>query len=160
VRMVGSSCDQPWLVLDTIHDPHDELYGLHYGDPRRPHVIIPGRNGHCRYEFLMLPGEYAPGDQVPFAFVQELVRPYRALAPSGVVRQTVSRFHALVASHWQEGRVFLLGDAAHMMPPFAGQGMNSGARDADNLAWKIAEVVQGRAGPELLATYEVERRPH
>ena len=160
VRMAGRSGDQPWLVLDTINDPHDELYGMHYGDPRRPHVIVPGRHGHCRYEFLMLPGEYEPGEEAPFDFMQELVRPYRPLARGDVVRSTVYKFHALVASRWQVGRVFLLGDAAHMMPPFAGQGMNSGARDADNLAWKLVEVAQGRAGPELLTTYEAERRPH
>jgi 3-(3-hydroxy-phenyl)propionate hydroxylase len=97
---------------------------------------------------------------VPFEFMQRLVRPYRTLAPGDVERYTVYTFHALVANRWRAGRVFLLGDAAHMMPPFAGQGMNSGARDADNLAWKLVEVLHGRAGPALLATYEAERRPH
>jgi 3-(3-hydroxy-phenyl)propionate hydroxylase len=108
----------------------------------------------------MHPSEYGAGDTVPFEFMQRLVRPYRSLAPGDVERYTVYTFHALVADHWQQGRVFLLGDAAHMMPPFAGQGMNSGARDADNLSWKIVEVMQGRAGPALLSTYEAERRPH
>ncbi|HLH22649.1 MAG TPA: bifunctional 3-(3-hydroxy-phenyl)propionate/3-hydroxycinnamic acid hydroxylase [Chloroflexota bacterium] len=160
VEMIGSSHKEPWLVMDTIHDPHDQRYGMHFADPRRPHVIIPGRDGHCRYEFLMHPGEYGAGDVVPFAFMQRLVAPYRALAPGDVIRYTVYTFHALVAQRWQVGRVFLLGDAAHMMPPFAGQGMNSGARDADNLAWKIVEVMRGGVGPELLSTYEAERRPH
>jgi 3-(3-hydroxy-phenyl)propionate hydroxylase len=160
VGMTGGSHAEPWLVMDTIHDPHDQRYGMHFADPRRPHVIISGRDGHCRYEFLMHPGEYGAGDQVPFAFMQRLVAPYRTLAPGDVVRYTVYTFHALVADRWRVGRVFLLGDAAHMMPPFAGQGMNSGARDADNLTWKLVEVMQGRAGPRLLRTYEVERRPH
>jgi 3-(3-hydroxy-phenyl)propionate hydroxylase len=65
-----------------------------------------------------------------------------------------------MADRWSDGRIFLVGDAAHLSPPFAGQGMNSGIRDAHNLAWKLAAVVQGRLGPRLLETYEQERRKH
>jgi 3-(3-hydroxy-phenyl)propionate hydroxylase len=72
----------------------------------------------------------------------------------------VYRFHARVAPVWRRGRVLLAGDAAHLTPPFAGQGMNSGIRDAHNLAWKLAAVVGGRADEDLLASYEVERRAH
>ena len=79
---------------------------------------------------------------------------------SPVVRKVVYTFHARVAERWSEGRIFLAGDAAHLSPPFAGQGMNSGIRDAHNLAWKFAAVLQGRLGPKLLQTYEPERRPH
>ncbi len=77
-----------------------------------------------------------------------------------VVRQVIYTFHARVADRWSKGRVFLAGDAAHLTPPFAGQGMNSGLRDANNLAWKLAAVVRGELGPHLLDTYEVERRDH
>ena len=65
-----------------------------------------------------------------------------------------------MASRFRDGRVFLLGDAAHLTPPFIGQGLAGGLRDADNLAWKLAYVLTGRAGPDLLASYETERRPH
>ena len=75
-------------------------------------------------------------------------------------RSRVYTFHARMADRWREGRIFLVGDAAHLSPPFAGQGMNSGIRDAHNLAWKLAAVIQGRLGPRLLETYEQERRKH
>ncbi|WP_374944157.1 FAD-dependent monooxygenase [Sphingomonas sp.] len=85
----------------------------------------------------------------------------RGVAPgSRIVRQTVYTFHARLASRWSLGRVFLAGDAAHLTPPFAGQGMNSGIRDAHNLAWKLAAVVRGWLAPSLLNTYELERRGH
>src|SRR3546814_5428973 len=60
-------------------------------------------------------------------------------------RAATYRFHALVADRWRQGDVFLLGDAAHQTPPFMGQGLNQGLRDAGNLCWKIAEVFHGRA---------------
>ncbi len=75
-------------------------------------------------------------------------------------RKVVYTFHARMADRWRAGRVFLAGDAAHLTPPFAGQGMNSGVRDAHNLAWKLAAVVSGHLGDKLLDTYEAERRDH
>jgi 2-polyprenyl-6-methoxyphenol hydroxylase-like FAD-dependent oxidoreductase len=68
------------------------------------------------------------------------------------------RVHHRVAGHFQQGRVFLLGDAGHIHSPVGGQGMNTGIGDAVNLAWKLADVVQGRARPALLDSYEPERR--
>lgn len=160
IRMVGSSFQQPWIVLDTVNDSRQERYGLHVGDPRRPTVIIPGLNGHCRYELLLRPGEGQAGDQVPFDLVRQLLAPYRRVTEQDVKRRTVYTFHALVADRWRAGRVLLLGDAAHMMPPFAGQGMNAGVRDAANLVWKLVAVLRGQAGDGLLDSYEMERRPH
>jgi 3-(3-hydroxy-phenyl)propionate hydroxylase len=77
-----------------------------------------------------------------------------------VVRARVYIHHSRVAATFQVGRVLLAGDAAHLQPPFFGQGMNSGLRDATNLAWKLAAVTRGVAGEQLVATYDVERRPH
>ncbi|GAA3873851.1 bifunctional 3-(3-hydroxy-phenyl)propionate/3-hydroxycinnamic acid hydroxylase [Streptomyces lacrimifluminis] len=161
VPMRGSSCpDDVWLVVDTLGDPHDERYGMHVGDPDRPLVIVPGREGRCRYEFRLRPGECAPGGAVPFGLVRDLLRPHRDITPEQVERSVAYTFHALLAERLREGRCFLLGDAAHMMPPFAGQGLNSGVRDAANLCWKVAEVLAGRAADPLLDTYDTERRPH
>ena len=77
-----------------------------------------------------------------------------------IVRQTVFKFRGIVARRWHRDRVFLLGDAAHQAPPFLGQGMCAGMRDAANLTWKLALVLQGYADERLLDSYEAERRPH
>ena len=159
IDLSGTSHQQVWLVADTIGDEHDERYGMHHGRPGRPTVIVPGRGGRCRYEFLLRPdeGQKGPAD---FATISRLLAPYRDIAPEQVERCTNYTFNAVVADQWRDGRCLLLGDAAHMMPPFAGQGLNSGVRDAANVAWKISEVWHGRASARLLVTYEQERRPH
>jgi 3-(3-hydroxy-phenyl)propionate hydroxylase len=159
IRMLGSSMAEPWVVLDTRNDPHTLRYVMHHGDPRRPHVIVPGRDGRCRYEFLLLPGE-TPEAMLRLDSLQRLVAPYRRLEAADIVRAKVYTFHALVAERWRAGRVLIAGDAAHMMPPFAGQGLNSGLRDAHNLGWKLALLLRGLAGPRLLDTYQQERRAH
>ncbi|MFE9647668.1 FAD-dependent monooxygenase [Streptomyces sp. NPDC006365] len=161
VPMRGRSFpDEVWLVLDTLDDPHRERYGMHIGDPSRPTVIVPGRDGRCRYEFLLRPGESAAGQEPPFDIVRRLLQPFREITPRQMERAVAYSFHALLAERLRVGRCFLLGDAAHMMPPFAGQGLNSGIRDAANLCWKLTEVLNERADDALLDTYDVERRPH
>jgi 3-(3-hydroxy-phenyl)propionate hydroxylase len=157
--MTGSAFEERWLVVDTVNDHHDERYAMHYGDPVRPRVVVVGRNGRCRYEFLIYDDENPTDAELP-DFAIPLVSSYRSLAVEDVVRSAIYKFYALVADRFCQGRVFILGDAAHMMPPFAGQGLNSGLRDAANLSWKIAAQVQGRAGPALLESYTLERQPH
>jgi 3-(3-hydroxy-phenyl)propionate hydroxylase len=158
--MSGRSYPDVWLVVDTLGDKHTERYGMHHGDPARPHVIVPGLDGRCRYEFLLFDGEGQAGDKPDFVLIQRLLTPYRQITPEQVERAVNYRFNAVVADRWRQGRCFLLGDAAHMMPPFAGQGLNSGIRDAANLAWKIAEVIEGLAPDAVLDSYEAERKPH
>ena len=160
IKMTGRSFDDPWLVVDTRNDPHRQRYGMHHGDPSRPCVVIPGSAGRCRYEFKLAAGEWPAGAAGPEGLALRLIGAHRAITADDIERCTVYRFHGLVATRWQQGRVFLLGDAAHMMPPFAGQGLNSGVRDGDNLCWKLVAVLAGRAAPSLLETYESERRPH
>ncbi|QNE21353.1 monooxygenase [Kribbella qitaiheensis] len=160
ITMSGRSHDDVWLVIDALGDAHKERYGMHHGDPRRPYVIVPGLHGRCRYEFYLYPGECDATSDPPFELIQRLLEPHRSIAPDQVERAVTYRFHGLSAASWYSGRAFLLGDAAHMMPPFAGQGLNTGIRDAANLAWKLAAVVKGSAHESLLESYEVERRPH
>jgi 3-(3-hydroxy-phenyl)propionate hydroxylase len=162
VGMTGRSHGKSWLVVDVVEDYHDERYGMHHGDPARPHVIVPGRDGRCRYEFFLHAGEFdaGRGPTPEFALVQRLLAPFRPITANQVERAVIYQFHSLIADSWRVGRSFLLGDAAHMMPPFAGQGLNSGIRDAANLCWKLADVLAGRLEDSALDTYEQERRPH
>ncbi|WP_051025645.1 bifunctional 3-(3-hydroxy-phenyl)propionate/3-hydroxycinnamic acid hydroxylase [Nocardia aobensis] len=160
VDMTGRSYGDVWLVVDTVDDDHTERFAMHHGDPDRPHVVVPGLNGRCRYEFRLFPGEGEAGAPPSFELIRQLVSRYRELAPHQVERAVNYRFNAVVADEWMIGRSFLLGDAAHMMPPFAGQGLNSGVRDAANLTWKIADVLAGRLDSRILSSYHSERAPH
>src|SRR5690606_20113386 len=119
-----------------------------------------GLNGRCRYEFRLFEGEGVAGEPPSIDFIRELVGPYRDLDDDDIERAVIYTFHALNADTYQTARVFLVGDAAHMMPPFAGQGLNSGIRDAMNLCWKIAGTLNGQLSSAVLASYTEERRPH
>ena len=104
VGMTGRSHPEAWLVADVLGDHHDERYGMHHADPRRPHVIVPGREGRCRYEFLLHDGEGTPEEGADFALVERLLAPFRSITPAQVERAVVYRFHGLVADRWRVGR--------------------------------------------------------
>jgi len=151
--------DEPWLVLDTLPRPGCRLpeTNLQVCDPARPTTCVLMGPGRHRFEFMLLPGESAE-QMLDDAVIAELLEPWGVDVE--IERKAVYRFHALVAERWRAGRVLLAGDAAHQMPPFAGQGMCAGIRDAANLAWKLEAVLRGRADDGLLATYPVEREPN
>jgi 3-(3-hydroxy-phenyl)propionate hydroxylase len=152
--------DEPWLVVDVKLQPGAPApdVNLQMCDPARPTTCVLAGPGRLRWEFMMLPGETA--EQVlDDAFIDRLLAPWDCGAVE-IERRAVYRFHGLVAARWRAARVLLAGDAAHQTPPFAGQGMCSGLRDADNLAWKLAAALKGRADQGLLDTYQVEREPH
>jgi 3-(3-hydroxy-phenyl)propionate hydroxylase len=160
VELVGQTAPSRWLVVDVGDDALDTLYSAVYCDPHRPAMTIPLPYGHRRFEFKLLPGE-DEDEVVGEVFVTDLLRRfYPALPLPAIQRRRVYWHHSRIASTFQAGPVFLAGDAAHLQPPFFGQGMNSGIRDATNLAWKLAAVTAGRADPVLLDTYDVERRGH
>lgn len=153
--------DEPWLVVDTIvRDPSRlPAVNLQVCDPARPTTCVLMGSGRHRWEFMLLPGETAEQVTEP-AFVNALLAPWNVDGAVEIERLAVYRFGARLATRWREGRVLLAGDAAHQMPPFAGQGMCSGLRDAANLAWKLAAVLAGQAGVALLDSYQAEREPH
>ncbi|MBP8003055.1 MAG: bifunctional 3-(3-hydroxy-phenyl)propionate/3-hydroxycinnamic acid hydroxylase [Chloroflexi bacterium] len=154
---------QPWLVVDTFIDVEDDTLPkimMQLCDSARPTTYIP-RVGtkERRWEFFILEGETPEEMQKPER-IRELLR--RWIDPQRVTieRTAIYTFRALIAEHWRDGRMFLVGDAAHLMPPFAGQGLCSGARDAHNITWKLDLVLRHKADPVLLDTYEQERSPH
>jgi len=153
--------EEPWAVVDLIlpdaAQPADRA--LCICDPARPTYSIPMPMGRHRFEFRLMPGDDPHGILEP-SRLDALIGRWFDPRDIRVERAAVYTFHGLVARTWRAGRIFLAGDAAHQMPPFLGQGMCSGLRDANNLAWKLDLVYRGQAGPDLLDTYETERRPH
>ena len=155
-RLIGSTYAERWLVIDALIENHNVDTITFFCDPRRPTVRLPAVGSRVRFEFMQLPGESADelaGDDR----VRQLVAPYVDISRVQIERRVVYTFHARVADAWRKGRVLLAGDAAHLMPPFAGQGMNGGMKDCANLAWKLAAVIAGKADADLLDTYEGER---
>jgi 3-(3-hydroxy-phenyl)propionate hydroxylase len=158
IKMSGSTFHERWLILD-LEDTRDLARDTKvFCNPARPGLSLPGPDRTRRFEFMLHEGEIEP-EVTSAEFTRKLLAPHgEEFTP--IRRSRVYTFHARMADRWQDGRIFLIGDAAHLTPPFAGQGMNSGIRDAHNLAWKLAAVIQGRLGPRLLETYEQERRKH
>lgn len=152
--------DEAWLVIDaTVSDPSRLPYvNLQICDPARPTTCLAMSQGRHRWEFMLLPGEQ-PADLLDDGVIRDLLRPWNCEDCVEIERKAVYRFHGRVADRWRDGRVLLAGDAAHQTPPFAGQGMCSGLRDVDNLAWKLAAVIRRGAQPGLLDSYQTEREP-
>ncbi len=154
--------DERFLVVDmlTVGEHVFDPNMAQVCDPARPRMLIPLGPRHRRFEFALRSQDTT----------EEMERPetaWKLLSEWGVtpethriVRQLVYQFQARVAERFREGRILLAGDAAHTMPPFAGQGLCSAVRDACNLGWKLHLVLRGDAPDRLLGTYEPERRPH
>ena len=154
--------DQPWLVVDVMLKRDVATLpttARQICDPSRPTTIIPSRGNHRRWEFMLMPDD-DPEEIVNLDRVWEVLRPWVGPDDADIVRHVVYTFHGLIAKRWRDGRVFLAGDSAHQMPPFLGQGMCSGLRDAANIAWKLDLVRRGVASDALLDSYELERSPH
>jgi 3-(3-hydroxy-phenyl)propionate hydroxylase len=162
VGYTGRTDTERWVVIDTKvlkqWDAHDRL--RFHCNPARPTVDCPTPLGHHRWEY---PARIGEDDQ-------ELLREeaiWKVLGDQGItpehvkiLRAVIYSHHVRVADRWRVGRVFLAGDAAHAMPPWIGQGMSAGVRDAANLCWKLAAVLKGQAPESLLASYQSERKPH
>ncbi len=153
--------DEPWLVIDVkvLGKGRTPRVNLQICDPARPTTCVLMGPGRHRWEFMLLPGE-TEEEVLEDAFIRERLAPWNCGDDIEIDRKAVYRFHGLVADAWRQGRVLLAGDSAHQMPPFAGQGMCSGLRDAANLAWKLKAVLKEGASETILDTYQAEREPH
>jgi len=155
---------QRWLVVDMATAAElDQWEGVHQVcDPHRAATYMRIGDARYRWEFRLLPDETAD-DYSTMAALYPLIRPWVegvALEELELVRVAEYTFRAQVANRWRRGNMFILGDAAHLTPPFIGQGLCAGLRDAMNLAWKLAGVVNGWLPESVLDTYEQERMPH
>ncbi|MDT5117352.1 MAG: 3-(3-hydroxy-phenyl)propionate hydroxylase [Mycobacterium sp.] len=155
---------QRWLVVDVATDADLQQWeGVHQVcDPVRAGTYMRIGASRYRWEFQLLAGECAD-DFATLTALRPLIRPWTADVRDReltLLRVTEYTFRAQIAERWRRGNIFILGDAAHLTPPFIGQGMGAGMRDAMNLAWKIAGVHHGALAPDVLDTYEQERKPH
>ncbi|MEY9753285.1 bifunctional 3-(3-hydroxy-phenyl)propionate/3-hydroxycinnamic acid hydroxylase MhpA [Bradyrhizobium yuanmingense] len=166
-RFIGSGMDdlgfhERWLVIDVLlKRARDDLgdYSLQHCDPSRPATYVRGTGTRRRWEITVLPDEDSQNVAQP-AKVWELLSRWITPADAEIERAAVYTFHSVIAQQWRNGRLLLAGDSAHQTPPFLGQGMCAGIRDAANLAWKLASVIREGAAPDLLDTYQSERLPH
>ena len=161
-----------WIVLDMILDkPPDGvpeaadetgrvIDAIQYCDPARPTTFVPMPGKRHRWEFMLMPQD-DPATITRRESIYEMLKPWSIdPAKSKIERAVVYTFHSALSTRWRRERLLLAGDAAHQMPPFLGQGMCSGLRDAANLAWKLRDVIAGNAPGGLLDTYETERMEH
>lgn len=160
VTFEGTTAATRWLVIDVATDPLGHPNSEVGADPARPYASISIAHGIRRFEFMIHADETDEQVETP-EFIHRVLKPF-VPHPDRVeiIRHRVYTHHSRIAGAFRKGRVFLAGDAAHLMPVWQGQGYNSGIRDAANLGWKLAAVVTGRAGDGLLDSYDVERRKH
>lgn len=155
---------QRWLVLDVeLHRDLDlERVSIQHCNPARPMFASSTSGGMLRWEVMILPdddvGKLTRHDAI-WDLIENSVRPIRR-EDGELTRAAVYTFESLIADSWRDRRLLIAGDAAHRMPPFLGQGMCAGIRDAANLGWKLAAICRGRADDRLLDTYVSERRSH
>ena len=157
---LGFSYD--WLVVDVV--PREERvwhpYVVQHCDPARPTTLVNSGPGRRRWEFMLLPGETIEAFNTPEATWRLLAKWDITPENAALERHAVYTFRGSWANQWGKERVFLAGDAAHLMPPFLGQGLCSGMRDASALAWRLGAVLGGKASERLLASYGPERSAH
>ena len=166
-RLMGAPMEdlgfhEAWLVVDAIlKRPRPDLgdWSVQYCSRRRPATYVRGTGDRRRWEIAVLPGEDGAAiTQTERVF--ELLKPWVGPEDVELERSAVYTFHSAIATCWRRGRLLIAGDAAHLTPPFLGQGMCAGMRDAGNLAWKLARVLRGQNDDAWLDTYQAERAPH
>lgn len=160
VSFDGTTSSTRWLVIDLANDPLGHPNSEVGADPARPYASISIAHGIRRFEFMIHADETDEQAEDP-EFVAAMLAPFLPHPHDvDVIRHRVYTHHSRIAGAFRRGRLLLAGDAAHLMPVWQGQGYNSGIRDAMNLGWKLAAVVQGEAQPSLLDSYDTERRKH
>jgi 3-(3-hydroxy-phenyl)propionate hydroxylase len=166
-RFMGSAMNdlgfhERWLVIDALlkrERPDLGDHSIQFCNPKRPATYVRGTANRRRWEITVHPDEQVQAVTQPER-IWQLLAPWISPDDAVLERAAVYTFHSTIAKHWRKGRLLLAGDSAHQTPPFLGQGMCAGIRDAANLAWKLHAVLRGGAEADLLDTYESERSPH
>lgn len=168
-RQVDLGLHRHWLVVDLLCDPGSPRvqalprHTLQFCDPARPMTLVnvggPEGQRRRRWEIMLMPGD-DPARMVEPAMFWPMIARWLGPEEARIERSAVYVFHSLIQEGWRRGRLLLAGDSCHQTPPFLGQGMCAGMRDAANLSWKLAAVLRGEAPDSLLDTYESERLPH
>lgn len=156
----GKTHPAKWVVIECDQDPLDAPYTALHCEPERPYVCLCLPYGLRRWEFMLFPGEDGEQMLAPEKVRELLGRHVADPSRLNVIRARVYTHNSRVAGSFVTRRICLAGDAAHITPPWIGQGLNAGLRDAFNLAWKLSWIVQGRLRPELLQSYDQERHAH
>ena len=150
------------MVVDALlKNPKPELgdFSIQYCDAARPATYVRGTGNRRRWEITVHPHE-SDDDLTSNAGTWNLLSPWLSPDEADIERSAVYTFHSCIAETWRNGRLLIAGDAAHQTPPFMGQGLCSGMRDAANLAWKLAACIRSAADDDLLDTYQSERHTH
>jgi len=166
-RLIGSELHdlglhEQWLVFDALlKRPWSRLgdFSIQFCDPARPATYVRGVGNRRRWEIMLMPGDDAAEIARP-ENIWPLVGQWISPEDADIERGVVYTFHSVIARQWRKGRLLLAGDSAHQTPPFLGQGMCAGVRDAANLAWKLHAVLALGMSEGLLDTYQEERHPH
>jgi len=161
IELVGLTHPRKWVVVDAANDTLDAPYTALHADPQRPFVCIYLPYRQRRWEFMLM--EHEDEEQMcEEANIRGLIRSHigDAVDQLEIIRIRAYTHNSRVAERFVQGRVALIGDAAHITPPWAGQGLNSGLRDVVNVCWKVAAIVKGHASAAILASYDLERRGH
>jgi 2-polyprenyl-6-methoxyphenol hydroxylase-like FAD-dependent oxidoreductase len=162
IAQVDLGFSEDWLVVDIR--PHDMGRFAHLpaaaerGDPRRPYIFVRNGTRHLRWEFMLLDGDDRAAFASDPAIAWSVIADHIAPDEGELVRQAVYEFRSVVTNTMRAGRALLAGDSAHLTPPFMGEGLCAGLRDANSLAWRLDLVLRGVAGHDLLDSYTPERR--
>lgn len=160
--MIDLGFHERWLVADVLlknEKPELGDHSVQHCDPARPSTYVRGPGRRRRWEITLQPGEFCD-ESAPDIEVWKLLSRWISPEEAELERSAIYTFHSLIARDWLSGRLLIAGDSAHQTPPFMGQGMCAGIRDAANLGWKLASILKGQACHNLLNTYQSERLPN
>ena len=158
-KMDNLGFTQKWAVVDLIlkkkkNNLPDRT--IQYSNPKQPATYCRNVGRRRRWEFAIKKNQ-SDKKVLSDNYIWNFLKPWLNKSEAIIERKTIYTFESAIARKWRKGRIFLAGDAAHLMPPFMGQGMCAGIRDASNLAWKIANCIRNKYDETLLNTYQSER---